>query len=123
MTLHERLSAIVGAMPDSGTVSLPVSELRAWLEEDGDVSRLDTRSGLADLTCEQIGEQLGRTPACVRGWCRAGKLAGYRLNGREWRIPTAAFQSFLEAERTRAPKPRRTGQAKPVDLGAWRNAS
>ena len=121
MTLHERLSAICGAMPDSASVTLPVSELREWLAEDGDV---ETSTGLTDLTCEDIAERFGRSPACVRGWCRAGKLPGsYRLQQREWRIPRAAVEAFQAAQANGRPsKPRRTTQAKTVDLGAWRTA-
>ena len=123
MTLHDRLRQIVDAMPDSGTVTLPVSELRAWLEEDIDTADSD-RNHLADFTCKQLAAELGRTSACIRGWCSAGKLAGaYRLRDREWRIPRASLERFLDAERTRAPKPRRTSQAKPVDLGAWRHSA
>ena len=125
MTLHERVRSIVEALPDSGTVSLPVSELRAWLEEDGAGSPHYTDGTVVtDLTVEDIGKELGRTAACVRGWCRSKKLAGaYRLNGREWRIPRAAFQSFLAAQATGTSEHRPTRTAKGVDLGAWRRTA
>jgi hypothetical protein len=42
MTLADRLAAIVSALPDAGSVTLPVSELRAWLEGAG--SRVEGRA-------------------------------------------------------------------------------
>ena len=37
----------------------------------------------ADLTCEDVAKRHSRTPACVRAWCRDGKIPGaYRLQGR-----------------------------------------
>lgn len=120
MTLADRLRRIVSAMPAGASVTLPVSELRGWIEEDGQPFD-DSQEIVIDLTVEQIAEQFDRTPACVRGWCRAGRLPGaYRLNRREWRIPRAALAAYLEAERDRptaSSSPRRAGGS---DLGAWR---
>ena len=121
MTLHDRLHAIVDAMPDSASVTLPISELRQWLEEDNNPSGDHDSGGLTDLTCEQIAEQLGRTPACVRGWCRTGRLEGaYRLRGREWRVPRSALRAFLQAQATKEREPRPNRQTQGVDLAAWR---
>lgn len=34
MTLADRLAAIVAALPEGGAVTLPVAELRHWLEDE-----------------------------------------------------------------------------------------
>jgi len=120
MTLRDRLVAITAAMPDGASVTLPVSELREWLDEDS----VDGPAGsTVDLTCDDVAGMFGRTAACVRGWCRMGRLPGaYRLRGtREWRIPRAAVRAFQEAEAAAYhQRPPRPGDGGPVDLGAWR---
>ena len=107
MTLRELLEAL----PPGATV--PVG----WVLEKLDASA--PREGSApvvDLTAEEVAELFDRTPACVRGWARQGKLPGaYRLHGREWRIPRAALEA-LRGE-TRDPQRHPGG---PVDLGSWR---
>ena len=72
----------------------------------------------SDLTCDQVAEVMNRTPACVRGWCRAGKLPGvYRMGdgSREWRIPRDALGDFRAGQRRAAT---RQGSS---DLGDWRH--
>ena len=121
MTLHDRVRSIVEALPESGSVTLPVSELRAWLAEDGAYDTHHTDGTvLVDLTADDVARELGRTAACIRGWCRSKKLGGYRLNGREWRVPRAALQTFLKAQATKTSEHRPTRTAKSVDLAAWR---
>jgi hypothetical protein len=119
MTLRDRLRSIVSAMPDGASVTLPVAELRAWLVEDP--RDRDNTDLVVDFTVEDIAGRFKRTPACVRGWCRVGKLPGaYRMNGsKEWRVPRAGVESFLEGQRTGvvSSPPRPDGT---VDLGAWR---
>jgi excisionase family DNA binding protein len=60
---------------------------------------------LADLTVEDVGRELNRAPSTIRGWLGSGSLRGYRLNGREWRIPRQALKEFLEAQRSEPPPP------------------
>jgi excisionase family DNA binding protein len=36
MTIVDRVAAIVQALPESGAVTLPVAELRRWLDEDSE---------------------------------------------------------------------------------------
>ena len=80
---------------------------------------------IADLTVDQAGQLMGRSPSTLRGWCREGLLPGsYRLRGRQWRIPRAAIAAFQRSEAegavaTAAPKPE-LPSGRPVDLGAWR---
>lgn len=118
--LRDRLNKIVSALPDSASVTVPVADLREWLEHDGD----GDPNLVFDLTVDDIAHQLGRTPACVRAWCRAGRVPGaYRLNGREWRIPRAGLTAYIERARDGQGsdgrnEARRQGGA---DLGAWRS--
>lgn len=114
MTLSERLGEVVRGMPDGGSVTLPVSWLRELLEHDD-----DDDDPLADLTVEEVGELLGRAPSTVRGWLISGVLRGYKLRGREWRVPRTAVAEFIAGERDRADVGTPDASS-PVDLGAWR---
>lgn len=103
------LRSIVDGLPEGGSATLP----RHFLEE-----LLATASTTgADLTVAQVAEHFGRSRSTVRSWLEAGVLRGYRLRGREWRVPTAAVAEFREAERQGGVRPNRRGV---VDLGAWR---
>jgi len=92
------------------------------------------------LTVAQVAEQMHRSPSTVRGWCEAGRFReAFKLNGKDWRIPTAALETFLTGQRmpspqddpgvtisTRAdsrPRPRRARKGDRVDLGAWRGGT
>lgn len=108
---------------------MTLADLRLWLSTLADAQAMVAASEVlgrlpdegelpaSDLTCEQVAEVMNRTPACVRGWCRAERLPGaYRMGdgSREWRIPREALDDF------------RAGQRRPVtrkdsdDLGDWR---
>lgn len=125
-SLADRLRLLLEAVPPGGAVTLPRAAVAEWLEEDGQELPHDAQRPIADLTAEEIAQQFDRTPACVRGWCRAGRMPGaYRLNGREWRIPRATLAAYLEAERSGANRtsPSSNPPTLPsgaVDLGAWR---
>lgn len=77
-------------LPDEVTV--PVRWVRALLgSPQAEVS--------VDLTLEEVAEQVGRAVSTVRGWCASGELRGYRLNGREWRVPASAVAEYFETRR------------------------
>jgi Helix-turn-helix domain len=122
------LRALAESLPPGWPVTLP---REALLEMLGDVPASET--GL--LTVSQIAAQLHRSPSTVRGWCEAGRFAGaFKLEGRDWRVPAHALESFLsgqlphEGERGRTIGTRAdTGVARPrgptgdkVSLRAWR---
>lgn len=77
MTLRDRIRAVVGALPDSASVTLPVSELRRWVDDPDRAEQMpatvapswreklwtcpaDTRLGVRD-----VAEALGRSPSWV----------------------------------------------------------
>lgn len=95
MTLADRLAAVVDGMPEDGAVTLPVAWLRAQLEaeESGD----GAGGRIANLTVEEVAEELGRRPSTIRGYLGSGDLRGYKLRGREWRIPRGAVREFVDA--------------------------
>jgi excisionase family DNA binding protein len=53
----------------------------------------------ADLTIHQVAERVGRSASTVRAWCASGRLGGYLLRDRDWRIPPARLAEFLAAQR------------------------
>ncbi len=94
---------------------------RVILERLPDSTPTPTGDSLADLTVEEAGDVLGRSPSTVRDYCRRDLLPGaYRQQGREWKIPRAAIRAFQRSEAGEV-KPvttrRRRGE---VDLGSWR---
>lgn len=107
MTL-EHLRELAERLPDGAALSLPRDLL------------LDLLNGVAvaaepatdDLTVAQVAERLHRKASTIRGWCQEGRFTGvYKLNGRDWRVPPASVEAFLNGQRP---------QPAPVDLGAWR---
>jgi excisionase family DNA binding protein len=119
------LREVAALLPPGATVTLPVSWLRGDEAVGQPVRQAPAATGPADgdgdMTVEQVAVRVGRRPSTVRGWCATGILEGYRLNGRDWRIPRAALADFQRRQRVKpAPKPRRTGA--PVDMVAWRQA-
>ena len=66
----------------------------------------------------QVVEMFERSPQTVRDWIKAGRLRGYRLNDREYRITASALREFQEEQRNRASPWNRAEEA---NLGAWRD--
>ena len=95
---------------------IPADSLAAMLSgvEDGD-------DRLADLTVEEAAKQLNRAPSTVRGWLGSGELRGYRVNGREWRVPRPAVREYLEGQKSGNRQAVKTN-GKAADLGQWRTA-
>lgn len=95
-------------LPDSALV--PVGWIRDQLRSEP----ADEDEGVADLTVQEVADELDRAPSTVRGWLGDGDLQGYRFRDREWRIPREALQAFLEEERNG------DGSGASPDLGSWR---
>jgi excisionase family DNA binding protein len=47
------------------------------------------------LTPEQAAERLGVSPKTVRDWLREGKLPGYKLMGKLWRVSESDLADFI----------------------------
>jgi excisionase family DNA binding protein len=115
MGITAQLKAIVDGMPPGSSVSLPVDWLRALLAEA-------EREGEAPeeyLTLAQVAERVGRAESTVRTWCNRGQLEGaFRLNGRDWRVPSGALSKWLS--RQQEGDGDKKGIGGHVDLSAWR---
>ena len=114
MGLVDRLKAIIDVMPDGASVSLPVTWLRDLLGAEGDSPGMGRL-----LTLEEAGEIVRRRPSTVRTWLNTGRLAGFKLNGRAWRIRESALRSFIERQESGEPPTIRSSGS--VELGDWRN--
>jgi excisionase family DNA binding protein len=126
MTLEDRLARMVDGLSDGQSVLIPVVEIRAWLQTSHDRDEMMGGAFTVDLTVEEVATHMGRRASTIRGWLNSGRIPGaYRLNGREWRVPVSALQSFQEQQRARpaldqTKRARNTHQTR-VSLGDWRN--
>ena len=115
MTIDELLT-LYHSMPPGSAINLPRDDIAKLLEELTPPD--DEALEVSDLTLFDVADRVGRAPSTVRGWCSRGLLTGaYRLNGRDWRVPPAALDAFLEAQGTHQAPP---GSLGATDLSAWR---
>ena len=114
MGLIDRLRAIVESMPADASVTFSVVWLRDLLSDEGDSPGTDRL-----LTLEEAGNIVGRSPSTVRTWLNKGQLAGFKLNGRSWRIRESALRKFIERQESGEQEPPTVGNGS-VDLRAWR---
>lgn len=115
-----RLLALADALPEGAGVTLDATGLRRLA---GVEQQEETRGAalLVDLTTEDVGAQLGRSPSTIRAWCASGRIPGaYRLHAREWRVPPASLRRYLDAQADGAPKTEGPPPSRTVDLGGWR---
>jgi excisionase family DNA binding protein len=109
----QRLAAL---LPDGVGLTLPKDLLLELLAAEA------TGAASADLTTRELAERLHRAPSTIRGWLEEGRLPGaYKLNGRDWRVPAEAVETFLAGQRVRyASRSGEDARTSPVDLSAWR---
>lgn len=106
------LVALVGSVDGGQVISVPVRWLRALL--GGELAE----QGEIDLTVEEVAKMFGRHPNTIRGWLQSGELRGYKLKGKERRVPRAAIGEFQTRQADpRTPESTTAGTA---DLSAWR---
>ena len=120
----EVLQEMVAPMPAGAAVVLPVDWLRSTLDTAFNQPAPAVRHGQSssDLSVIEVAKMVGRKPSTVRGWCAAGQLDGYRLNGRDWRVTHAALQAFLQGQRKGTEPATRTERRRAtLALGAWRS--
>ena len=111
MTRDTLLQALQ-SLPDEASLTLSVRDLRAAL----------AGSSAADLTVPELAERFSRAASTVRSWLERGIMRGYRLRGREWRIPLAAVAEFEQREREGRPR-KPTPQRGVTRLDAWRESA
>ena len=83
------LSEALAPLPDDAQV--PVRWVRELLG--------GAETELVDLTLEQISVETGKAVSTVRGWCASGELRGYKLHGKQWRVPAFALREFFDGQR------------------------
>ena len=54
------------------------------------------------MTVEEVARQLRVSPKTVRGWLVQGRLRGFKLTPKVWRIQREDFQAFVSAARRQA---------------------
>ena len=118
MTLRDRLRQLADALPsDRSAITLTRADLTALLEAEP--VQASTPATARDLTVEDVAAETCRATSTVRTWLISGALRGYKLNGRDWRVPRAALREYLEGQ---AGHPEPPGGEPPgeVDITAWR---
>jgi excisionase family DNA binding protein len=64
------------------------------------------------MTVEEVARQLRVSPKTVRGWLVQGRLSGFKLTPKVWRIPREEFQAFVTAAKRQTDEPmERSGRA------------
>ena len=94
MSPARRLLELLELLPDDAQVSV------RWIREQlARVPGVD-EGGMAGLAAAEAGRVVGRKASTIRNWCAAGELPGaYKLNGKEWRIPSEAVRAFAARQR------------------------
>lgn len=117
----DQLRKAIAGLPPGTLVALPREALLEALgaSEVGMPVDLAT-SAHVDLTVAQIAQLFGRSPSTVRQWLESGALEGYKLFGREWRVPPAALAAFQRRQRTRSAPSIASPARREGSLGDWR---
>ena len=105
-----RLGAAIAALPPGTLVALPREALLDLLGGPGRRAGGSVEAPVegpeeipaevqVDLTVAELAQRFRRSPSTVRQWLESGQLEGYKLFGREWRVPAAAVAAFQERQR------------------------
>lgn len=94
--LQRRLKELVRVAPGDSTV--PVSWIAELLDDCGGTEEEYVPAQFDDLSVEEAAALVRRAPSTVRTWLTSGEgvPGAYKLKGREWRIPRAAFRRYLD---------------------------
>src|SRR6266849_1274790 len=75
-----------------------------------------------DLTVTDLAQRFRRHPSTIRQWLESGRLEGYKLFGREWRVPLAAVAAFQDHQRQGRERGGSLARSAP-SLGDWRKVT
>ena len=122
----EQLRTAVAALPPGTLVTLPREALLAVLGGGGgDGPAATAGDGPAavavDLTVSDLAQLFRRHPSTIRQWLESGRLEGYKLLGREWRVPAAAVAAFQDRQRQAQERRASAGRGTP-SLADWRKS-
>src|SRR6266852_6176106 len=100
----EQLRKAVAVLPPGTLVTLPREALLDVLGGGGGDGAAATGSDgppavAVDLTVTDLAQRFRRHPSTIRQWLESGRLEGYKLFGREWRVPAAAVAAFQDQQR------------------------
>jgi excisionase family DNA binding protein len=121
MSPIDKLRALVENAP-KGTL-VPVESLAEMLKNAERIPVADEQASepAGDLTVQYIAKRLGRSSSTIRGWLAAAEIPeAYKLLGREWRVPRAALQHFLDRQREAAEPLPAANRLADANLQAWR---
>jgi len=97
----DQLRKAIAGLPPGTLVALPREGLLEALGASEVAMSVDpTAAAQVDLTVAQIAQLFGRSLSTVRQWLESGALEGYKLFGREWRVPPAALAAFQKRQRS-----------------------
>ena len=118
--IRAHIEALTEATRDNGLVPMPVGWVRALLNLGGVTGDEGGRRPCGPPVGE-VAEIFGRHPNTVRDWLQSGQIRGYKLRGKEWRVPRAAIRGFQGDQAESPARPARTGPTVliPADLSAW----
>ena len=99
-----QLRTAVAALPPGTLVTLPREALLDVLGGGGGDGAAATGSDgppvvAVDLTVTDLAQRFRRHPSTIRQWLESGRLEGYKLFGREWRVPLAAVAALQDQQR------------------------
>ena len=123
----EQLRTAVAALPPGTLVTLPREPLLDVLGGGrGDGAAATGGDGPAtvavDLTVTDLAQRFRRHSSTIRQWLESGRLEGYKLLGREWRVPLAAVAAFQDQQRHG--RERRSSPTRGVpSLADWRKVT
>lgn len=123
----EQLRTAVAALPPGTLVTLPREALLGVLEGTAGDGAAATGGGgppavAVDLTVTDLAQRFRRHPSTIRQWLESGRLEGYKLLGREWRVPLTAVAAFQDRQR-QGPECRGSPACGVRSLGDWRKVT
>lgn len=110
--LEARLRQLVRLSDPDGTVTIRwlAALIGVCLEDDSG----GVEAAASDLNVADVADHFKRSVSTVRGWLGRRELRGYKLNGRDWRVPRSAIREYEERQQQ---LPAQTDQ---VDIREWR---